>query len=263
MTKNYYSTKYIVEKTGLKDFNLRKYIRELEDHGYDEIKRDDNNHRLYSPENVAAIMKMVELVQKEGYGIADSAVNVVQEMDSIHSKVNKSYINKAENLSNDSQIGDLYELMKLMYEDLQTIKNDNKQLYKKIETLNSENERITEMLENKHPVSKYEENKEIILDEKQQDIIDESEVNESGSDRNESVIQTHYAPVTENEANIDSYGSEKSEEHDEIKDSEAITNDSNTHVTNDDYTAVTSLEEGEVPAKKEGVFTRIFKALKG
>src|SRR5699024_3240037 len=113
MTENYYSTKYIVEKTGLKDFNLRKYIRELEDHGYNEIKRDDNNHRLYSPENVAAIMRMVELVQKEGFGIADSAVNVVQEMDSIHSRVNKGYINKAESLSNDSQIGDLYELMKL------------------------------------------------------------------------------------------------------------------------------------------------------
>lgn len=263
MTENYYSTKYIVEKTGLKDFNLRKYIRELEDHGYNEIKRDDNNHRLYSPENVAAIMRMVELVQKEGFGIADSAVNVVQEMDSIHSRVNKGYINKAESLSNDSQIGDLYELMKLMYEDLQTIKNDNKQLYKKIENLNYENKRITEMLENKHPVSQYEENKEIILDEKQQDIIDDSEVNESGSDRNDNVIHEHYAPVTENEINTTIFDSEKSDERDEIKSLEEVNSNGNTHVTNHDYTPVTNLEQSEIPAKKDGVFNRILKALKG
>ena len=263
MTKNYYSTKYIVERTGLKDFNLRKYIRELEDHGYNDIKRDDNNHRLYSPENVAAIMRMVELVQKEGFSIADSAVNVVQEMDSIHSKVNKGYINKADSLPGDNQIGDLYELMKLMYEDLQTIKNDNKHLYEKLEKLNSENKRITELLENKHLISQYEENKEIILDEKQQDFLDKSEVKESSSDRNDNVIQDYYAPVTENEINPTSFDSEKSDESDEIKSSEEVDNDGNTHVTNDDYTPVTNLEQSESPAKKDGVFTRILKALKG
>lgn len=263
MTKNYYSTKYIVEKTGLKDFNLRKYIRELEDHGYNEIKRDDNNHRLYSPENVAAIMRMVELVQKEGYSIADSAVNVVQEMDSIHSTVNNGYINKADSLPSDGQIGALYELMKLMYEDLQTIKNNNKQLYEKLEKLNSENERITGMLENTHAISEYDENEEIILDEKQQEFLDKSEVKESNSDRNNNVIQDHYAPVTENEINLTSFDSEKGNEDDENKSSEEITNDGNTYVTNDDYTPVTNLEQSESPAKKDGLFTRILKALKG
>lgn len=263
MTKNYYSTKYIVEKTGLKDFNLRKYIRELENHGYNEIKRDDNNHRLYSPENVATIMRMVELVQKEGYGIADSAVNVVQEMDSIHSKVKKGYINKADSLPSDDQVGALYELMKLMYEDLQTIKNDNKQLYEKLEKLNSENKRITDMLEDKHLISQYEENKEIISDEKQQKFLDKSEVKESNSDRNNHVIQDDYAPVTENEINLPRSDSEKDDEDDEIKSSEEVANDGNTYVTNDDYTPVTNLEQSESSSKKDGVFTRILKALKG
>lgn len=206
MKNKYYSTKFIVNETGLTDFTLRKYIRELEDHGYKDIKRDSNNHRLYSRENVAAITQMVKMIQEEGNTISDSAVHVVQNKDAIHSEIAKS---NPPVESNDSEI----------LKELKAIREDNKRLEEKIggiysfvEIVLSENKRIYKLLD---------EDQRLQLGYKE----DESSVMESETIRNEDENQTTIDEYI-NEDDMDGEGSATPLEadHEGVKD---IVTDSN------------------------------------
>lgn len=78
----YYTTAQVTDMVELSDQNVRKYVRMLEERGY-EVAKDEHQRRLFSQNDVQVLNEMIRISKTPGFTLelaADEVMNTVEEI---------------------------------------------------------------------------------------------------------------------------------------------------------------------------------------
>ncbi|QYA43647.1 hypothetical protein KYI11_12610 (plasmid) [Macrococcoides bohemicum] len=148
----YFSTKDIIEKTGLTDFTLRKYVRILEATGWN-IERNKNNNRIYNAYDFAMIEYMLTLINTQKMTIEDSAQTAYEQRRKVISSVDtektekenvKQLFNDSESIAN--ELTKIKDVVISIAKELTEVKAQNEKLLSVLEDYQRDNEALRNRL---------------------------------------------------------------------------------------------------------------------
>ncbi|CAD2072421.1 hypothetical protein [Phocicoccus pinnipedialis] len=81
----YYTTAQVTDMVELSDQNVRKYVRMLEERGYD-VAKDEHQRRLFSQNDVSVLNEMIRTSKTPGFTLELAADEIMKNLDEIVSK---------------------------------------------------------------------------------------------------------------------------------------------------------------------------------
>lgn len=135
----FYTTAQVTEMVELSDQNVRKYVRLLEDRGY-EVAKDEHNRRLFSGEDISVLRELIKLSKQPGYTLETAA-------DQLASNANGGTVPTVRMTAVDSS-NEFTQLLTSVVDKMQEMQNDQNELKEKMEQLLSKLDETSMALEN-------------------------------------------------------------------------------------------------------------------
>lgn len=212
----FYTTAQVTEMVELSDQNVRKYVRLLEDRGY-EVAKDEHNRRLFSGEDISVLRELIKLSKQPGYTLETAA-------DQLASNANGGTVPTVRMTAVDSS-NEFTQLLTSVVDKMQEMQNDQNELKEKMEQLLSKLDETSMALENSAHIED--------VNESEKNTDEESDKLEASED-SESDVEVTEAAKSEEEsveaAKSDEETLDEAHEVDEAVTEETVTEDKEQHV---------------------------------